>query len=207
MGRSHLTDDTSIRPGSGIGHRLALRAVPWATLTVVWVALWGDAAPGTVLAGAGLAAAVVAVTGSGRRERLGRFRPLAALHLLAHVTWGLVKATTLVAWEVVTPTNRIREGIIAVPLPSATPLVVTVVTLAIGVTPGTVVVEIDEDPCVLWVHVLHLRDIEAVRTELAQMEALALRALGPGDAGPDIARLQSSGEVTAAETVTSEEER
>lgn len=206
MGRSHLRDDTSVSPGSGIAHRLALRAVPWAALTIVWIALWGDASPGTVLAGAGLSAAVVAVTGSGRREHLGRFRPLAALHLLAHVTWSLVKATTLVAWEVVTPTNRIREGIIALPLPSATPAVVTVVTLAIGVTPGTVVLEIDEDPCVLWVHVLHLRDIEAVRTELARMEALALRALGPGDAGPDVVRLES-GEALVAERITSEEER
>jgi hypothetical protein len=55
------------------------------------------------------------------------------------------------------------------------------------------------------VHVLHLRDIEAVRTELARMEALALRALGPRNAGPDVARLES-GEALAVDQVTSEED-
>lgn len=161
--------------------RLSPYALTWCAVTLTWSLLWGEWSPGTGLAGALVATGVVVAVGWGRVPA-GAFRPWAVLHLGLHVTWSLVKATTLVAWEVVTPRNRIVEGIIAVPLPSATPVVLTVVTNAIGLTPGTVVVEVEEDPCVLYVHVLHLIDVERVRAELTHLEALALRAFGPREA-------------------------
>lgn len=158
--------------------RLGVLVLPWLTVFASWVALWGDPAAGTVVAGAVVATAVVALVG-GARTRRGRLRPLAALRFTAHVAWNLVKATFLVAWEVVTPRNRIVEGIIAVSLPDPTPVVLLAVTNAIGLTPGTVVVDLDEDPCVLYVHVLHLIDIDAVREDLARLVALATAAFGP----------------------------
>ena len=157
------------------------RLVSWVVLAVAWVALWGDLSVGNVVAGALVGAGVLALVGE-REQAHGTLRPLRTLHFFAYVAWSLVKATTLVAWEVVTPTNQIVEGIIAVPLPDATPAVVTVVTAAVGLTPGTVVVEVDEEPCVLYVHVLHLRDVEQVRADLRHLEALALRAFGPASA-------------------------
>ena len=157
------------------------RVVPWVILTVAWVALWGDLSLGNVLAGMAVAVLVLALVGE-RQPAQGTLRPVATARFGLYVVWSLVKATSLVAWEVLTPTNRIVEGIIAVPLPDATPTVVTVVTAAVGLTPGTVVVEVDEDPVVLYVHVLHLRDVEQVRAELRHLEALALRAFGPASA-------------------------
>jgi multicomponent Na+:H+ antiporter subunit E len=155
----------------------------------MWIALWGDPSWGNVLGGAVVALIVAAAVVEPGAHR-GTVRPLPALHFVLHVAWSLVRATTLVAWEVVTPRNRIVEGIIAVPLPHASPTVLLIVVNAIGLTPGTVVVEIDEDPCVLYVHVLHLTDIEKVRAELLHLDALALHAFGPPEAIAEIDRLE-----------------
>lgn len=164
------------------------RLVWWVALTLVWVALWGDPSWGNVVGGAVAALVVVAAVVDPGPHR-GTVRPLPALHFVLHVAWSLVRATTLVAWEVVTPRNRIVEGIIAVPLPHASPTVLLIVANAIGLTPGTVVVEIDDDPCVLYVHVLHLTDIEKVRAELMRLDALALHAFGSDEAVAEIDRL------------------
>lgn len=157
--------------------RLGVRVVPWLVVVVTWVALWGNLKPGTVVGGAIAGVLVVALLDA-RHIPLGTLRPVAFVRFLAWMTWAIVKATTLVAWEVITPGNRIVEGIIAVPLPDATPTVVNVVSNCIGLTPGTVVVDLDEDPCVLYVHVLHLRDIESVRADLVELEVVVMRAFG-----------------------------
>ncbi len=167
------------------------RAAPsWVLMVLVWMALWGDVSAANLVSGALVATALAFALGSGNQPRLGGFRILAALRFGGYMAWNLVKANAVVAWEVLTPTTRVREGVIAVELPSATPAVLTVVTTAIGLTPGTVVVEVDEDPTVLHIHVLHLRDIEATRHDVRHLEALALAAFGPSDAADDIARLE-----------------
>lgn len=165
--------------------RSIVAIVPWVALVAAWVALWGEVTLASVLGGVVVAVIAVVVSG-GPRPGPSHLRPVAALRFLVVVAWSLVKATSLVAWEVITPRNRIVEGIIAVPLPGASPMVQLLVTNAIGLTPGTIVVEVDEDPCVLFVHVLHLHDVERVRAELVELGALAMSAFGaPTDPAVD----------------------
>lgn len=167
------------------------RAAPsWVLMVVVWVALWGEITAANLVSGALIATALAVVLDSGDQPRLGGFRVFPALRFAGYVAWNLVKANLVVAWEVLTPTTRVREGVIAVELPSSTPAVLTVVATAIGLTPGTVVVEVDEDPTVLYIHVLHLSDIDRTRHDVRHLEALALAAFGPADATDDIARLE-----------------
>ncbi len=156
----------------------SVTVVVWCVLAAAWVSLWGELTAASL--GGGAAVAAVAMVLSDRvRPATGRLRPFAAARFLVVVGWNLVKATTLVAWEVITPRNRINEGIIAVPLPGASPMVLLLVTNAIGLTPGTVVVDVDDDPCVLYVHVLHLHDVERVRRDLRALGELAMRGFGP----------------------------
>src|SRR5690606_38531073 len=125
-------------------------------LTVVWVGLWGEPTPSNVLSG--IATAVVALTALplDRPERRGAFRLLPALSYGGFFFKELLLANVEVAWEVVIPRNRDNEGIIAVPLtPSCSPTVMMLIVNSIGLTPGTVVVEIADDPRTLYVHVLH----------------------------------------------------
>lgn len=162
----------------------ALRLVPlglW--LVLVWVALWGDLTAANVVGGALVAAVALAMFPTAGPRRGFTLRPLHALHFLGYFLAKLVEANAVVAWEVLTPNNeRVREGVVAVPVTGASDAVVTTLANAISLTPGTLTLEVRRDPTVLFVHVLHLRSVEQTRNEVYRLETLALRAFGDRDA-------------------------
>lgn len=164
-----------------------LPVLRWLWLVVAWVALWGDATPANLLAGAAVATGLLVVFPPDRRPR-ATVRPLAALRFAGWFLWKLVEASVVVAWEVATPRNRIREGVIAVPLRGITPELTTFVANAISLTPGTLTLEVRTGPpTVLYVHVLHLHDVDAARREVRHLERLAARAFAPAAALGDTA--------------------
>lgn len=204
MGRDHLYDDTDVDDRSPLAHRIALQLPIWFVVIALWVALWGELSIGNLLGGAAVATLLAALFHPGRRERLGALRAVAALRFTWYVVVSLTRSTASVAWEVLTPTDRTRPGILAVQLPSATPVVLTAVTTAIGLTPGTVVVDVGHQPTILYVHVLHLSEPSRVRRDIARLEALALAAFGPSDAADDIERLTTDAEAATGQPGTNE---
>lgn len=152
-----------------------LLTIMW--LTVVWIALWENLSVGNALAGLGLAAVITLIAPLTRPGSLV-FRPVASLRFLGYFAWKLFEASVILSWEVVTPRNRINEGIVAIPLRGVSDVITTLVANAISLTPGTLTLEVHRDPTVLYVHVLHLHDIERVRREVVHLEALAVRAFG-----------------------------
>ena len=59
---------------------------------------------------------------------------------------------------------------------------------AISLTPGTLTIEVATDPNVLYVHVLHLHDIDAVRRDVTRLERSVLRAFGTDEAVAEVER-------------------
>lgn len=161
-------------------HRIVLSI--W--LVVVWVALWRDVSAANVVSGVLIAAGVVWLFPPERRTPL-TVRPVALARFVLNVLWSIVRANVVVAWEVVTPSNRINEGVVAVELASSHPVVITLVSHAIGLAPGTMVIDVDKgddgNPSLLFVHVLHLREVDDVRREVLDLERLALAAVAGGD--------------------------
>lgn len=161
----------------------SLIAVAWAT--VVWIALWGDLSIANLLAGIAVGiGTVLLVPVSGERsdtpadERL-HVRLFATMAYLGYFLRLLVVASAVVAWEVVTPGSRINQGIVRLPLRTRSPGVATVIANSISLTPGTLTLEVAREPLTLYVHVLHLREIERVRSDLRELEEHALRAFDP----------------------------
>lgn len=156
-----------------------LRRLPFlAWLVLVWMVLWGDLSLANLLSGVAVAALVLVAFPHAGPGPAGTLRPLHFLRFFGYFLYKLVEANLIVAWEVVTPSNEgIREGIVAVPVTGASDAVITVVANAISLTPGTLTLEVSRDPAVLYVHVLHLRDIETVRRDVYRLETLALQAL------------------------------
>lgn len=149
-------------------------------LVLVWVALWRDVSVANIVSGTLVAVGVVWLFPPPERPPLS-VRPVALLRFVLTSFVSIVRANVVVAWEVVTPSNRINEGVVAVELASSHPVVITLVSHAIGLAPGTMVIDIEEGtdttPTQLFVHVLHLREVEDVRREVLDLERLALAAV------------------------------
>lgn len=160
------------------------RALPLLWLVVVWMALWGTISVANLLSGLAVGSLLLVLFPTRQvSEATGRFRPLRALELLAYFLWKLLEANTVVAWEVITPSNEsVKEAVVAVPMTGASDTVVAIVANAVSLTPGTLTIEVERDPTVLYVHVLHLRTIEQVRADVLKMERAVLRAFGTDDA-------------------------
>lgn len=158
-----------------------------AWLLAVWLLLWEDASAANVVSGLAVIGVLAFLFPREGPKGSHRVRPLAALRFGAHFLAKLVEASAAVAWEVVTPRQRIREGIVAVPLRSRSRGITTLVANAVSLTPGTLSLHVDEDEeageRTLYVHVLHLRAPDEVRADVARFEALAVRAFGAGGDG------------------------
>lgn len=150
-------------------------------LSIVWVTLWEVVSWANVLGGLAVAGAVLYLLppkdpGSG----LG-FRVVGAVRLLLYFMGALIQASALMAWEVVTPRNRIRAAVVPVRLTSDVPGILTSVANMVSLTPGTVTLDIDEETRTLFIHVLHLKSIEETRGSVRRLERLTLTAFPQED--------------------------
>lgn len=163
-----------------VGRRVAWWRV--VTLAIVWVLLWRDPSPGTLAAGVGIGLIVELVVP--RSPRAARVSPVGVARFVVRYLGLVVASTARVAWEVVTPRNeRVREGIVAVPLRTRTTTATLLVANAITYTPGTLTIEVSGDPPTLYVHVLHFESPEQVAADVRRIEDLVLAALpAPTDA-------------------------
>ncbi len=148
----------------------------WVGLVLTWVLLWRDIGIGTIAGGALVAGSIEAIRRVNYRQRT--VSPIGLTRFLIRYLGMVVASNIRVAWEVITPSNeQIREAIVAVPLTTNSVPAALLVANAISYTPGSLTVELTEEPLVLYVHVLHFISTEAVRADVARMERLAERAL------------------------------
>jgi multicomponent Na+:H+ antiporter subunit E len=175
--------------------RLAL--IVW--LTVMWVVLWREVSPANVLSGAAIGIVVIFVFPPHRiSDSRYTVRPLRLLLFIGYFFWQVLVSNLVVAREILTPRDRVRAGIVAVPVTASSNLVIMVVANAISLTPGTLTLEVRRDPPTLYVHVLHLHDLDRVRDTIRKMQRMAVLAIGSREA---VAQLDSE-TPTAAEDLS-----
>lgn len=163
------------------------RAAGPAGLLVVWLLLWGELSAANVASGLLVVGLVVLADRRLRLPRRHRVHPVRVLVLLADLALRLVVASWAVVLTVLRPSpDRLRSGVVRVPLSATSPTVVTLVADLISLTPGTLT--LDARDGVLYVHVLGLVDPDRVRSDVGQLERLVTAALTP---------IEGSGEVTA----------
>jgi multicomponent Na+:H+ antiporter subunit E len=159
--------------------RATLVQVVW--LVAVWTALWGSITPANVLGGVAAAAVVVRLfPARTSRDPVWVVRPLATLRFALWFGWKLVEANVVMLWEVLTPTDHTRPGVVAVPISPCSPGIVTLIANAISLTPGTLTLDVQGSPPVLYIHVMHLDDPATVRRDVGRLEALVVAAFGSG---------------------------
>ena len=114
----------------------------------------------------------------------GGIRLLPLARFVGLVAVDLVLATAAVAREILTPTDRTAEAIIAVDLPTDARAHQLLLIVAVTVTPGTAVVDADPDTGTLYLHVLHAERRDATEAHVRALAELACRAL-PVVAAPE----------------------
>lgn len=154
--------------------RRRIAVVLWSI--VVWCALWSDLSVANVLWGALAGLLTQTLVPLHPRESTVRVRVVGVIAYGLYTLWALVKSSAVVAWEVVTPRNRINQGIVAVPLRVESVAVATLIANTVSLTPGTLTLEVRRDPLTLYVHIMHLRSIEDVRADIGVLEEYAMRA-------------------------------
>ena len=157
-----------------------LRAHPWLLLwlTAVWVGLWGSVTAANVLGGAAVAVVLVGALPLDDSRGSGVLRPAAALRYVAVFARDLVRSTVQVAVLVVHPRRRLRQAVVAVPVPGASDALLTLLANTISLTPGTLTVEADRAASTLYVHVIDVGSgPDAVQRLLADVLATARLAV------------------------------
>jgi hypothetical protein len=72
---------------------------------------------------------------------------------------------------------------------------------AVSLTPGTLTLDVDPDPPVLYVHVLHLRDVDRLRREVAPLELLVTQAFGTAAAVRNVEQDDMPAEPTSSQAM------
>lgn len=137
-------------------------------LALAWVALTGELSPVNFFFGFGLGYLLLWLG----RGHFGSEQYLVkvprVLGLLAFFTWEVIVANIRVAISVLSPLQRLRPGIVAIPLEVKTDAEITLLANLITLTPGTMSLDISSDRRVLYVHAMHLEDPEQFRRDTKQ---------------------------------------
>jgi multicomponent Na+:H+ antiporter subunit E len=151
------------------------RIVGLTLLTLIWCGLWDEITVANAATGL-VVALIVTALGVGTAGEGGiRIAPL--FHLLCVVAVDLVKSTISVATEIITPTDRTDESIIAVTVTPECRDHLLLLIVAITLTPGTAVVDADPDTGTLYLHLLHDDRRAATIEHVGQLARLACDAL------------------------------
>jgi multicomponent Na+:H+ antiporter subunit E len=135
-------------------------------LAVVWLAITGSFAPSNFAFGFGLGFLVLLFAGPVIGSANYVPRVMHALGLIAFVAWDLLLSNFQVAFDVLRPRLRLKPGVIAIPLDAKTDAEIVLLANLITLTPGSLSLDVSADRQMLYLHVMHFDDPEAVRRKV-----------------------------------------
>lgn len=147
-------------------------------LALLWAATTEDFDPPNLIAGFVLGFLLLLLL----RPALGDSTYFRDVRELLALNWfflrELVIANFKMAYWTVMPLDRMRPGIIAVPLEPMSDIELTVLSNLITLTPGTLAMDVTPDRRTIYVHVMWYDDPEAVRQEIKRgFETQVIRGL------------------------------
>jgi multicomponent Na+:H+ antiporter subunit E len=130
-------------------------------LTFVWVALTGSFESINFLFGFLLSFAILWVNNTDKSaDKYFNVVPK-VIAFVFFFAYELIKANMQVAYDVVTPKNYMRPGIVKYPLDAKTDLEIGLLANLISLTPGTLCLDVSDDKKVVYVHAMYIKDKES----------------------------------------------
>jgi multicomponent Na+:H+ antiporter subunit E len=161
------------------------RAVAVLGMVTVWLLLWGNAGPWTIVGGVIVAVLALMVFPLPLVPFGGRVSLVGIVLFIGFFLRDLLLASIQVAWLAIRPGPPPSSAIIAVPLRASSDLHITLTAAALSLIPGSLVVEADRSRAILYVHVIGVTttaDVDQARAALTRLENRILHATGVEEA-------------------------
>ncbi|MDO4240266.1 Na+/H+ antiporter subunit E [Micrococcus sp.] len=150
-------------------------------MVLLWCAVWQDFALHVVLTGVVFSLLVQVLFPMPPVPFGDRFNPWHALVFTGRFLWDVVRSSVSVARVILTRRGQVRSSVVRVPLRSHDDIVMTLVSHALALVPGSIVLDVDRARAVLYLHVLDVdsdEDMDAYRATALEVEAGIIRAVG-----------------------------
>ncbi|MBN9153799.1 MAG: Na+/H+ antiporter subunit E [Microbacterium sp.] len=158
------------------------RQIPFFTwLIALWMLLWGQFTVLAFLSGLVMAIVVTRVFRLPPVELSGRINLWWGLLFVGEFVAALVRGSLTVAWQVLDFRRQPGAAIVAVQLRTDDDLIMTHTAVTASLIPGSLIVEVDRDRRVLYLHVIGIRsdaDLERQRESVLHWEQRIVRAVG-----------------------------
>jgi multicomponent Na+:H+ antiporter subunit E len=152
--------------------RYALRVWALSWLVLVWVLLWGNASVANIIGGLIVAGLITLLLPLPVVPVEGRVHPLSLLRLLFVVAFELVLSSLHVAWLATKPGPPPRSAVLRARLAIKSDLVLALAVNIITLIPGSMVLEIDQERRLVYVHVIDVGSEKAVARFYRQIEQM-----------------------------------
>lgn len=150
-------------------------------LTFIWVALWQDLSPPTIVLGLIFSVAVMLVLPMPPVPFADRFNLYHAFTFGLYFLWKITAATWDVAAKSIKPGPKVVNSVVAVKLRTQDDLLLTLVGHVYALIPGSLVIDVDRPTSTLFLHVIDVPDeaaAEAFRVDSLDIEARMIRGFG-----------------------------
>lgn len=161
--------------------RFKIRPLSILGMTAVWVVLWGEISPMSIVLGALLAWLISVIFPLPPIYWEGRFHPIGFLNLVWHLLRDLVVSSIRMVSLAFAKKVDLNAGIVRVDLDSDSDLYEVQVAELISLVPGTVVVEVVRHPRRLYLHAIDLvgdDPVGRIQKMTHDVEARVLNAFG-----------------------------
>lgn len=138
-------------------------------LALAWMMLTGSFTPGNFLIGFGASYLLLrycrpVVAPSSRYAD----KVQASVAFVLFFLWELTKSNFRVAYDLVTPQDLMKPGVVAIPLEARTDTEITLLANLITLTPGTLSLDLSTDRRVLYVHAMYIDNADSLRREIKE---------------------------------------
>ncbi|MDV3125676.1 Na+/H+ antiporter subunit E [Mycobacterium sp. 21AC1] len=149
-----------------------LRAWILCWLMLVWVLLWGSVSAANILSGLAVALVITLLLPLPAVPVEGRVHLLSLLRLIIRVGAWLVMSSFQMAWLAVKPGTPPQNAVLRAHLAVKSDLVLALGVNIVNLTPGTIVLEIDQTRRLIYVHVIDVGSESAVNRFHRQISTL-----------------------------------
>ncbi len=156
-----------------------VRAAAVAGLVGVWLLLWGTVSAANVLSGLAVALFITVLLPLPTVPIQGKPHPLTIFRLILSVNWWLIRSSVQVAWLTLRPGPPPRAAVLSARMNLKSDLVLALGVNILNLTPGTLVLEIDQAQRLVYVHVLGVDSpgaVDGFYKQVSVLERLLVRA-------------------------------